>query len=103
MNNLLDFIYESPTSYHCVEQSKKILEANDYTELHEGGKISCEKGGKYYVTKGDTALIAFEVGSGDIVVDGVRIIGAHTDAPCFKVKPYAGMVVEDYFLKLNVI
>ncbi len=102
MNELIDFIYESPSGFHCVKESKKLLDANGYYELYESETINVKKGGKYYITKGDSALIAFEVGKGSIVSDGLRIIGAHTDAPCFKIKPYSSMVVENYFLKLNV-
>ena len=49
----------------------------------------------------DNFLIAFEIGTGDIVEHGIRMIGAHTDSPGFRIKAQAEMVVEGTYLKLN--
>lgn len=51
--------------------------------------------------KNDSALIAFEIGTGDIKKDGLRMIGAHTDSPGFRVKANAEIIVEGSYLKLN--
>ncbi|WP_102398942.1 M18 family aminopeptidase [Haloimpatiens massiliensis] len=99
--NLIDFIYESPTAFHAVETVKKELNANGFTEIKESEKWNLEKGGKYYVTKNDSALTAFVVGNGEIEEDGFKLIGAHTDSPTFRIKPSAEMVSEDTYVKLN--
>ncbi len=51
--------------------------------------------------KNDSAIIAFEIGCGEIEEDGFRLIGAHTDSPGFRIKPSAEMTVENNYVKLN--
>ena len=53
------------------------------------------------LVKNDSAVIAFKVGNGEIEKDGFRLIGAHTDAPGFRIKPNAEMKTEDHYVKLN--
>lgn len=98
---LIDFIYESPTAFHAVENVKKELEKNGFKELKEEEKWNIEKEGKYFVTKNDSAVTAFVVGKGKIQENGFKIIGAHTDSPCFRVKPNCEMVSEGTYFKLN--
>jgi len=59
-------------------------------------------GGKYYVTRNDSALIAFVVGEGLPEQYGFHLIGAHTDSPSFRIKPLPEISVEGHYLKLNV-
>lgn len=98
---LLDFINVSPTAYHAAETVKGYLAKEGFKEIKENEKWNLDKGGKYYVAKNNSAVIAFGVGSGDIVEDGFRIIGAHTDAPSFKIKPAAEMKADNRYVKLN--
>ena len=98
---LIDFIYESPSAYHGVKKVKELLDANGFTEVLECEKWNLQKDGKYYTIKNDSALIAFVVGNGEIVEDGFRLIGAHTDTPGFRIKPNPEMTTEGKYLKLN--
>lgn len=98
---LIDFIYKIPTSYQAAETINKYLEEHGFKELHESDKWNVVKGGRYYVTKNHSAVIAFEIGKGEIEEEGFRLIGAHTDSPGFKIKPNAEMLVENGYLKLN--
>ncbi|HEY8909338.1 MAG TPA: M18 family aminopeptidase [Desulfosporosinus sp.] len=99
---LLNFIQESPSSFHAVEGVKKMLVPEGFQELPFKEKWSVLPGGKYYVTRNDSALIAFVVGEGAPEKQGFRIIGAHTDSPSFRVKPLPEIPVEGHYLKLNV-
>ncbi|KYH29153.1 MULTISPECIES: M18 family aminopeptidase [Clostridium] len=98
---LIDFIYESPTAFHAVENVKNTLEQNGFKQLKEEEKWKLEKGKKYFMIKNHSALIAFTVGNEKIEENGFRIIGAHTDSPSFRVKPNPEMTSENSYIKLN--
>lgn len=98
--NLLDYIYESPTAFNAVKTSKELLVKNGFVELKMNEKWQIKVGGKYFVTKNSSALTAFVINS-DKIEDGFRIIGSHSDSPTFRVKPKAEMAVENTYLKLN--
>lgn len=100
-NDLIDFIYEGPTPYHAVDKVKDILTENGFTEINLNNKWNLRKGGKYFTTKNDSALVAFIVGKGEVEKEGFKIIGAHTDTPTFKIKPNPEMTEGDKYLKLN--
>ncbi|GAA0786401.1 M18 family aminopeptidase [Hathewaya limosa] len=97
---LVDFLNESPSAFHAVKNVKNILNNAGFKELKEEEKWNLEKGRKYYMTKNNTALISFIVGTGEIEEEGFRLVGAHTDSPTFKIKPAPEMFVENY-VRLN--
>jgi aspartyl aminopeptidase len=99
--DLLDFIHTSPSPYHVVSNIKNILTEKGFSELQPTKKWAISKGGKHFVTRNDSAIIAFVVGNGDISDEGFRILAAHTDSPTFSIKPSPEMVVEKVYLKLN--
>ncbi|MGI6119134.1 MAG: M18 family aminopeptidase [Desulfosporosinus sp.] len=99
---LLDFIDDSPSSFHVVESVKKLLVHQGFGELSLGTKWSLCLGGKYFVTRNNSSLIAFILGQGELDLHGFRLIGAHTDSPGFRVKPLAEIPSEGHYLKLNV-
>jgi aspartyl aminopeptidase len=98
---LLNFINKSKTAFQSAYEIKSILDNQGYAEIKEEDKWDLQKGGKYYITKNDSAVIAFEIGTGDIEKDGFRLIGAHTDSPGFRIKPNPEMLAEGNYLKLN--
>jgi aspartyl aminopeptidase len=99
--DLIDYIYDSPTAFHAVAKAKEDLFKEGFIEIREEDKWSLEKGGKYFVTKNDSALTAFVVGKGEIEKTGFKIIGAHTDSPSFRIKPLPEMVVDNTYIRLN--
>jgi len=105
LNNLaseiIDFIYDSPTAFQAVSSVKSILDESGFKELQLNKKWSIKKGGKYYVTKNLSAIVAFTVNSANIEESGFKIIGSHSDSPTFRIKPNAEMSVENTYLKLN--
>lgn len=99
--NMLDFIYESPTQFNAVEVSAETLEKNGFEKLNPKENWKLEVGKKYYTTKNSSALVAFKVNSDEIEKEGFRIIGSHTDSPGFRIKPNAEMESCGVYLKLN--
>jgi aspartyl aminopeptidase len=99
--NLINFIDESPTAFHVVENSEELLQKNGFKKLNLSSKWNLEKEGKYYVTKNGSSLIAFTIGNDDISKSGFKLIGTHTDSPTFRIKPNPEMVENGDYLKLN--
>lgn len=79
-----EFLDASHSVYHAVENLREMLEQADYTHLPEGEKWSLIPGGKYYLTRGGSALIAFRVPFGKPT--GFMMSAAHSDRPTFKIK-----------------
>ena len=99
--NMLDFIYKSPTQFNAVEVSAEMLEKNGFEKLNPKENWKLEVGKKYYTTKNSSALVAFKVNSEEVEKEGFRIIGSHTDSPGFRIKPNAEMESCGAYLKLN--
>lgn len=96
--DLINFIDRSPLNYFAVKNASEILEENGFKKVREDEVWELEKG-KYYTTRDDSALIAFEIG--EDIKKGFDIIGSHTDSPTFKIKSNPEM--DDIgFLKLNI-
>ena len=103
VNGLLDFIKKSPTPFHAVRAMSEILEQSGFKRLNESEPWSIaneEPGERYYVTRNDSSIIAFELNQ-SLVENGLRMVGAHTDSPCLKVKPNPEIINNNY-LQLGV-
>ena len=100
-NDLIEFIYKSPTAFHCVDTCREMLDEGGFERLHIAGEWDIKKGGKYYVEKNSSAIIAFTVNSENIEEEGFGIIGSHSDFPAIKIKPSPEMVQGEGYLKLN--
>lgn len=94
---LLDFIASAPSPCHTVTASAEKLRRAGFEELELGGAWQLSRGGRYFVRVYGTTLLAFTVGA----AGPLRMAAAHTDFPCFRLKPAAGLVREGYGL-LNV-
>lgn len=100
-NDLLEYIYNSPTSFHAVNTSTQILKDNGFEEVKLNERWNLKDKGRYYVVKNSSALVAFTINSNNIETEGFRIIASHSDSPSFRVKPNPQMSVENTYLKLN--
>lgn len=84
--DLAEFINNSPVSYFAVDNMMKRLEAEGYVRLNEEDSWNLKAGGKYFVVRNSSALIAFTPGKTLPWEGGFRIAGAHTDSPSLKMK-----------------
>ena len=98
---LMRFLDNSPSVYHAVENLVKELEEKGYTRLSESEKWELSAGGKYYLTRGGSAVLAFRVPQG--TPRGFMMSASHSDRPTFKVKEngelsgnYTRLAVERY-------
>lgn len=94
------FLKECPTAFHAVERIGKELESNGYERLKENEQWELKTGGKYYVTRNDSSIIAFGIGS-ELMDYSFNIAASHSDFPTFKVKENAEIEVKKKYLQLN--
>lgn len=97
---LLDFIANSPTPFHAVDTMAGMLIKAGFSQLEEQNAWSVAAGGRYFVTRNGSAIIAFTMPEGsdsDALLKGVRLTGAHTDSPCLRVKPQPDLSTNQYF------
>ncbi|WP_111496602.1 M18 family aminopeptidase [Marinobacter bohaiensis] len=95
--NLFEFLQQSPTPYHAVQSMARRLEKAGFERLDEQLSWSLAPGQRYYVTRNDSSIIAFQTGQGDPAAQGVRMMGAHTDSPCLRVKPNPELHRKGYY------
>lgn len=100
LQKLFTFIDQSPTCFHAVENMEKMLDKEGFTRLEERQFWHIEEKGKYYVNRNGSSLIAFTIP--DKKPSGFHMVAAHSDSPCFKIKESPEIVVDDFYLKLNV-
>ena len=84
MEKLKQFLDYAHSTYHAIDYLKKQLEKEGYCPLSEGKKWEIVPGGKYYVTRGGSALMAFRVPAGE--PNGFLMSASHSDRPTFKWK-----------------
>ena len=100
ISGLTSFIGKSPTAFHAVANLGAILRENGYQRLCEGEKWEIRSGGKYYVTRNDSSIIALNVGR-ELEDYCFKIAASHSDSPTFKIKENAEIQVKDKYMKLN--
>ena len=81
---LMDFLDASRSVYHTVAYISEILDQAGYTHLPEGDDWTLEDGGKYYITRNMSTVIAFRIPHGEPA--GFLLSASHSDRPSFKIK-----------------
>ncbi|MCF6238533.1 MAG: M18 family aminopeptidase, partial [Candidatus Marinimicrobia bacterium] len=94
ITDLINYLDQSVTAYHAVITTEKELQSRGFQKLNEQDQWTLQPNNKYYVIRGESALLAWQMGQGDQV--GVRLIGAHTDSPGLHLKPNAQYSKEGY-------
>lgn len=98
-SELMAFIDKSYSAFHAVKELSNILETNGFEKLVENQKWNLTDGGKYYVTRNQSSVIAFTVPKKDFT--GFNMVASHSDSPCFKLKQNNQIKVEGNYTKLN--
>ena len=99
VEELFQFIENSPSCFHAIETIRKKLNAEGFIELVEGRSWQIEKGKKYYVTRNLSSIIAFKIPENDL--KNFHIVASHSDSPTFKIKENAEIEVNNKYVKLN--
>ncbi|MBQ3529634.1 MAG: M18 family aminopeptidase [Oscillospiraceae bacterium] len=98
VNGLRSFLDKAHSVYHAAALIKEELERAGYCRLQEGNDWQIKAGGKYYLMRNDSSLVAFRLPEG--APKGFLISASHTDRPCFKVKENA--VLKGQYTRLAV-
>ncbi|MDE5919580.1 MAG: M18 family aminopeptidase, partial [Duncaniella sp.] len=100
--SLMEFLDKSPVNFYAVRTVAERLDSGGFTRLDSRDAWQLKPGGKYYMVKNGTAIFGFTVASEPVASAGFRIIAAHSDSPCFRVKPNPEMLSDGGVVKLNV-
>ena len=92
--SLLGFLQASPTPFHATQSMADILLAAGYTELFQHQTWQLQEQAGYFIRSNDSSIIAFWLAD---KFQPLRLVGAHTDSPCLKVKPNANIDGKGYF------
>ncbi len=93
---LCQFLDASPTPYHAVASLQTLLEDKGFEQLHEADSWGQLNAGHYFVIR-EASIIAFTLTGDNLSNTGIRMVGAHTDSPCLKVKPKPEKVQQSLF------
>ncbi len=96
--NMLAFIDASPSPFHAVKNISDALEGAGFVRLFEKNRWEVKEGGKYYVIRNGSSVIAFKKGSEG---SPFMICASHSDSPSFKIKEeekgvYVRLATEKY-------
>lgn len=100
MQNMLEFIENSPTAFHAVENICAELDRACYVRLQENQAWKLVPGGRYYFTRNLSSIVAFQIPESGF--SHFQIIASHSDSPCFKLKPDAMRTSAGCYAQINV-
>ena len=100
----LSFISQNPTTFHAVSHFTHQLSSNGFTAISERDSWTnkLKRGGKYYLERNGSGLIAFTIGEEYESGNGAAIIAAHIDALTARVKPVSTKPTKEGFQQLGV-
>ena len=98
-NRLIAFLDESVCCFQAVDNIKKILMEDGFVELKEDEKWDVQLGGKYFVIRNGSSIIALKVPYKGI--ERWHITATHSDSPSFKVKENAENC-DGRYVRINV-
>ena len=102
IKRLMNFLDASPVNFLAVKNIAGELEKAGFRHVDPRMPLGCIKAGdKLYVTKNDSSIYAFHIGTLPLAEAGFRMICAHCDSSTFRIKPNAEMLCEGGMVKLN--
>lgn len=99
--SLIAFLRDSTTPFHAVRAMSERLDQAGFIALDERAEWRIEPGKSYYVMRNGSSLVAFHAGHSEVTESGVRMLGAHTDSPCLRLKPNP-VISQKGYLQLGV-
>ncbi|CAN9204189.1 unnamed protein product [Alternaria alternata] len=97
-----DYMTRNPTIFHAVDAVAQDLEKDGYKKLSERDSWELKAGGKYYVERNGSSLIAFAIGDKYASGNGAAILAGHIDALTAKLKPISKLRNKSGYVQLGV-
>ncbi|XP_065873470.1 probable aspartyl aminopeptidase isoform X2 [Euphorbia lathyris] len=94
--DFINFLNASPTAFHAVDESKRLLINAGYVQVSEREDWKLEVGKRYFFTRNYSTIVAFAIGKKYVAGNGFYVVGAHTDSPCIKLKPVSKVTKSGY-------
>lgn len=102
IKRLLSFLDASPVNFLAVKNLTDELQQHGYRRIDTTEALGTVKAGdKFFVTKNDSSIYAFQIGRKPLAETGFHMICAHCDSPTFRIKPHAEIDCEGGIVKLN--
>lgn len=102
IKRLLSFLDASPVNFLAVKNITEELQQHGYRRIDTTEDLGTVKAGdKFFVTKNDSSIYAFQIGRKPLAETGFHMICAHCDSPTFRIKPHAEIDCEGGIVKLN--
>ncbi len=102
ISELMEFLDGSLTSYHAIQNVRRLLLREGYAELSEREIWKLEAGGKYFVVRNDSSMMAFCLPTDSVdKIKGYHVYAAHSDSPAFKIKESPEMEKEGVYVSMN--
>ena len=102
IEKLLESLGKATCNFCAAKEVERRLQEAGYIELNPADSWSLRAGDRFYVKKNSSSVFAFRLGSGMAEGAGFRLIAAHSDSPCFKLKPNFEIYGENGLVSLNV-
>ena len=102
IKRLLSFLDASPVNFLAVKNLTEEMQQHGYRRIDTTEALGTVKAGdKFFVTKNDSSIYAFQIGRKPLAETGFHMICAHCDSPTFRIKPHAEIDCEGGIVKLN--
>lgn len=95
---LAEYLDAGPSPYHAAAATLGAAARAGFTVLHDGDPWRLEAGQGYVVLHHGSTVAAFRMGRKAPSVAGFRVVGAHTDSPCLRLKPRPGLASAGHLL-----
>ena len=100
IRDMMEYLRASCSAFHAIDALAKKLEAAGYARLQESANWALMPGGKYFLTRNQSSLIAFAIPECGFAP--LQIVASHSDSPVFKLKKHAQVEALGHYVQLNV-
>lgn len=95
-HELFNYLDNATTPFHAISTLRQRFLEHKFQELNELESWKLKQGCRYFVTRENSALIAFTLGKKEDSTAGFRMLASHSDSPALMVKPCGTLTTKPY-------